>query len=732
MRGLDPGSRVWPIGIAALAFLTVAAVLAQPRDDAADQPRWPREVLDTGAGGIAFVPDAICADCHADETAAWASSHHFHAMRPASEVSVLGDFGDVTIAHDGGTSRFVRRDGAFLIETDGPDGAPIALPVLYTFGVEPLQQYLVPMPGGRFQAYPIAWDTDAGRWFDLYPGVDTEPGHPLHWSGRLNNWNGRCAECHSTDLRTGFDLASRTFRTEWSAVNVGCQACHGPGEAHVDWARTGGSDAGSRLGLVVDYGGLDAVGHVETCARCHSRRHRITADDRHDVPFLDQFVPALLREDLYHADGQILDEVFVYGSFVQSRMYRAGVTCLDCHDAHSGRLLAEGNAVCTQCHNARPPDRFDGLIAADYDTPDHHHHEAGTDGAQCVSCHMPARTYMVVDPRRDHSLRVPRPDLSAALGAPNACAGCHVGQPAAWAADRIAEWTGSDVRQPSHYGLAIAAGRAGAPAAGPLSTLAQDVGQPALARATAIDLLRQYGVEGGPAIVAGLSDPEPLVRAASARAMALASPERRIPFLFPLLTDPVRAVRIEAARQLAPIPAEQMVPDLRIPFEAALDEYVTAQMAAAETPEAHLNLARMWLDRGQPDRAEESYRTAAELAPDLGDPPYALGLLLAEQGRLDDSAAMLSEAAERMPDNPRVRYNQALALQEIGRLAEAEAALLSADALAPDDADTLRALAILYAQQARWVDAERYAEALVRLRPGEGRLLRDIQQRRDR
>ncbi len=728
----DAASRLWPLGLGAAAFVVVAMGLAGHRELAAEDPPWPRQILGVGAQGIAFVADGTCSICHADQDAAWRTSHHFHAMQPASEATVLGDFADVLFNHDGTTSRFFRSGGDFFIEADGPDGDRQALPVLYTFGIAPLQQYLVPLAGGRLQAYPIAWDTQAERWFDLYPGVDTPPDHPLHWSGRLNNWNGRCAECHSTDLRTGFDLASRSFRTEWSAVNVGCQSCHGPGAAHVEAAQSGEFEAGRPYGLVVGYGGLDAAGQVETCARCHARRHRITADDRHDVPFLDQFVPALLREDLYHADGQILDEVFVYGSFVQSRMYQAGVTCLDCHDAHSGRLLAEGNVVCTQCHNTQPPDRFEGLIAAEYDTPAHHHHEPGSAGAQCANCHMPARTYMIVDPRRDHSLRVPRPDLSAALGAPNACTGCHAGRTDAWAAEQVAEWNGPDFERPAHYGLAIAAGRAGAPAAGPLSALAQDGGQPALARATAIDLLRQYGVDGGPAIVAGLTDPEPLVRAASARAMALASPERRIPFLFPLLTDPVRAVRIEAARQLAPIPVEQMVPDLRMPFEAALEEYVAAQIASAETPEAHLNLARMWLDRRQPDRAEESYRTAAELAPDLGDPPYALGLLLAEQGRLDDSAAALSEAADRMPDNPRVRYNLALALQELGRLGEAEEALLSAEALAPDDPDTLRALAILYAQQARWAEAERYAEALVRVRPGESRLLRDIQQRRDR
>ena len=658
-------------------------------------------------------------------------------MQPAIDAFVLGDFSGVTVAHDGTATRFFRRGDGYFLETDGPQGGGAEIPVLYTFGVEPLQQYLVPLPGGRLQAYPIAWDTEGERWFDLYPTVETNPDHPLHWTGRLNNWNGRCAECHSTNVQTGFDLPSNSFRTEWSAVNVGCQSCHGPGAAHVDWAQGGDDTAGleKTYGLVVDYAGLDAAGQVETCARCHSLRSRLTAEDLHGRPFLDDFAPALLREDLYHADGQILDEVFVYGSFVQSRMYRAGVTCLDCHDAHGGQALAQGNAVCTQCHNTEPPDRFEGLRPATYDSPEHHRHEPGSPGAQCANCHMPARTYMVVDPRRDHGFRIPRPDLSGALGSPNACTGCHTGRTDRWAAQEIRSWTGRDPTRQDDFGLAIAAGRVGAPAAGSLSAVAQDATQPAIVRATALDLLRQYGVEAGPAIVAGLADPEPLVRAAAARGMALASPAQRIPFLFPLLTDPVRAVRVEAGRQLAPIPAEQMEPELREPFEAALAEYVTAQITAADTPEAHLNLARFWLDQSRPDLAEQAYRTAAELAPDMGTPVYSLGLLLAESGRLDEAVTALGTAAERMPDEPRVHYNFALALQQVGRAEDAETAFLQAVALDPADPDTLRGLAILYAQQNHWVKAERYAAALVRLQPdtpSARQLLERVQRARDR
>ena len=159
------------------------------------------------------------------------------------------------------------------------------------------------------------------------------------------------------------------------------------------------------------------------------------------MPFLDAYLPALLEPGLYHSDGQIDGEVYEYGSFLQSRMHAASVTCSDCHDPHSLKLRAEGNALCAQCHL---PERFD--LSA------HHNHEPGSAGAQCVNCHMPTKTYMVVDARRDHSIRVPRPDLSISLGTPNACTPCHADRPAQWAAEAVAGWYPGGRQTTPHYG----------------------------------------------------------------------------------------------------------------------------------------------------------------------------------------------------------------------------------------------------------------------------------------
>ena len=705
-----------------------------------------------GATGVAYVDEAACAACHEAEQQAWAGSHHDLAMQPATPGTVLGDFGGATFTHGGVTSRFFTRDGRFFVNTEGADGAPADFELTYTFGVEPLQQYLAPFPGGRLQSLPIAWDTRRGEWFHLYPGERIPPGDALHWTGRYQTWNAMCAECHSTNLRKRYDAASDTYRTVWDRVDVGCQACHGPGGSHVEWARTSPSGSAGALaaGLVVDLAASDARTEIEACAGCHAHRQRIGAADRHGRPLLDDFRPSTLREGLYFPDGQMRGEAYVWGSFAQSRMYRAGVRCSSCHDPHGLGLRAAGNAVCLQCHREAPAARFPTLQPGRYDTPEHHFHEPDSAGGRCVSCHMPARTYMGVDARRDHSFRVPRPDLSAALGTPNACTLCHADETAAWAAARAADWWGPP-RRP-HFAATLAAARRGDPAAAPaLRRLAEDADQPAIVRATALEHLPQYGPGALASAAAAATDDEPLVRAAAAGALEHLDPRRRMAALVPLLDDPVRAVRIEAARALTSVPRAALDARQAPRFDAALAEYVDAQEAAADLPAAHLNLGVLHARGGDPAAAGRSYRRALHLdpafaparfnlanllnrqgknaeaeavlraglqrAPADGELHYSLGLLLAEERRFEAAAASLERAAALLPVRPRVRYNLGLVLQRLGQPEAAEAALLAANAADPRDPDVLAALAQLLASRGETARARAYAEALRRLDP---------------
>ncbi|MEZ6071505.1 MAG: multiheme c-type cytochrome [Pirellulales bacterium] len=435
-----------------------------------------------------YVGRNSCIQCHAGQYERWQDSPHDLAMDLATEETVLGDFNDATLEHYGVRSRMFRDGERFMIETDGPKGDLETFEVKYTFGVEPLQQYMVEFDDGRVQVLPIAWDTKERRWFHLYPDQDIPAGDWLHWTGAGQTWNYMCVECHSTGVERNYDVATDSYATAYSEIDTSCEACHGPGSLHVELAERPSLFWDRRIG----YGLADlkstAKGEIDTCAPCHSRRRVIYPGYEPGDEYLDFYLPEMLAGQHYHVDGQIKEEDYVYGSFLQSLMYHKGVRCTDCHDPHSTKLKFEGNKLCGQCHS---PGKYDG--------PLHHRHKVGTPGAQCVDCHMPETTYMVVDPRRDHSIRIPRPDLTVALGTPNACNGCHNDKSADWAADQIVEWYGdSPHRQVPHFGHVIAAGRqhaAGADDA--LAELAATQSQPAIVRAAddaVVRLRRAHGV----------------------------------------------------------------------------------------------------------------------------------------------------------------------------------------------------------------------------------------------
>ena len=695
-----------------------------------------------------YVGRAACTGCHAAQDSAWRGSHHDLAMQPADSATVLGDFNNRTFDYAGTRSTFFRRNGGFWVRTDGADGRLAEFPVAYTFGIYPLQQYLVPFPRGRYQALPIAWDArpraEGGqRWFHLYPGEKVDSRDVLHWTGLLQNWNFMCAECHSTNLQKGYVAAADSYATTWSEIDVSCEACHGPGSEHVRQAgrQAGGGDggqAGSDLLVtlkpvaagtwVFDSGRaiarraapLASHAEVETCARCHARRSVLWPEYRQGKLLEQTHRVAVLDDDLYFADGQQRDEVYEYGSFLQSRMYRAGVTCSDCHDPHSGRIRAPGNALCARCH-----------LATKYDDPSHHHHRAGSVEAQCVSCHMPTRNYMVVHARLDHSIRVPRPDLSARLGTPDPCSSCHAGKSVTWAAAATVKWYGhtDSVTVMQRYAEAIQSGREnGQGAAGLLVSAAADTLIPPIARATVVYLM---GANAGPqtltALQNALTDPAPRIRRSAAEVLQAVDPKMRLEMGMPALTDSVRSVRLAAVSALASVPAAAWSPEQRRVFEQAVVEYRASQAVDADRPESHLNLGGLDMELGQPAEAGAEYRAALQLStrfvpawvqlaeferltgheaaadsvlrvglallPDAADLHHALGLSLIRQRRFPQAVEELGTAAQLSPDNARYAYVYAVALHDTGHGAEAVTVLRRTLARHPNDAAIAAALA---------------------------------------
>ena len=725
-----------------------------------------------------YLGGQICATCHAQQYAAWRGSHHDQAMEEANERTVLGDFAKAKFVYAGVTSTFFKRDDKYYVTTDGPDGKLADYEIKYTFGLSPLQQYLIEFPGGRLQALGIAWDTRpkaAGgqRWFHLYPKERITHGDLLHWTAIDQNWNYQCAECHSTNLKKAYDAAGAAYHTTWSEIDVSCEACHGPGSAHVTWAKEAQGKTTTDSGLIVHLTEREGVTwtmddtrgtgrrsqarptstEIETCARCHSRRGVLTEDYEPGKPLLDTHLPALLTEELYYVDGQIKGEVYEYGSFLQSKMYAAGVTCSDCHDPHTLKLRAEGSKVCAQCH-----------LSAKFASAEHHHHRPGSSGADCLGCHMPQRTYMVVHPRRDHSIRIPRPDLSERLDTPNACNGCHADKSTRWAANAFARWYRPAASTQERYAEALHAGREAAPGAeAKLAAVAQDATVPGIARATALAELHGFGGAASRASVkTGLHDADPLVRLGALRALEGADAHAHAPDSAPLLQDPVRAVRIGAASLLAGAPPDALSPAQRSALDAAVAEYVASQEINADRPEGELNLGLIYMRLGRADLAEQHYRQALKLessfapayvnladlyraqqrdedgerllreavraAPEDPSVAHALGLALVRQHKVDESLGWLKRAAERAPGHARYAYVYGVALHSSGQTRKAMDVLVAAQKRHPYDRDLLYALATINRDVGNLPAAKRYATQLAAVAPDDPAVSNLLQQ----
>lgn len=769
-----PRPRRWLLGL--LIALAVAATLAAvwffffktPASTSAVGAQKPAAALPR------YIGSDSCRQCHTREFELWQGSDHQLAMQHATPATVLGNFDNALFRYDSVTSTFFKRDGKFFVNTDGPDGKLTEYEIQYVFGVRPLQQYLVEFPDGRVQPLPIAWDTRPAeqggqRWYHLYPDQHIDHRDPLHWTRLSQNWNFMCAECHTTNLRRGYDQAQNRFHTTWSEINVSCESCHGPGSEHV--ARAGkGTLSAADSGLVVRIPPREAwipdpatgnahravprTEHTELqiCAPCHARRAEFREGQVAGDPLLDTHLPSLLRENLYHADGQMQDEVFNYGSFLQSKMYEKGVSCGDCHEPHSLKLRVPGNGTCLQCH-----------AAPKYDVPAHHHHAEGSEGAQCKSCHMPVRTYMGVDRRHDHSFRVPRPDLSVQLGTPNACNDCHDQRSAQWAASAVESWFGPERKGLQHFAPALHAARTQAPEAPALlRQVIADRSQPGIARGTALAELAPYLTPSLlPDLQRALRDDDPLVRLGALQGLSDLPVEQRFGVAGDLLGDPLRGLRIEAASFLAPVPPDSLTPQQRQQLQRGLDEYVEAQRANADRPEAHLNLGALYAQRGDAAAAEREYRAAlaidpefvqatinlADLYRDLGRDTdgerllrtalvrtpdtaaahYALGLLLVREQRLNEAMNELAAAARLDPSQPRYAYVYAIAQHSGGQSRQALATLETNHRRHPSDRDTLLALVSLNREAGHHEAALNYARELAVLTPDDLQLLRLIQ-----
>lgn len=716
---------------------------AAGRDDAGTRterrgvlPATVASPLPARKGRADFVGSEACGACHATQARAYASSHHAKALvKPSAELAQTRLEGGHFRSKRGGTTKFaLKADGPVVIAPTA-SAKSATFPITHVSGVWPLEQYVVATERGKLQALGVAWDTRSPRvggerWFHVYGPEGVAPKDPLFFTSAAQNWNHMCAECHSTWVERRYDPNTDSFGTRWAELSVGCEACHGPGADHVRSAQAASpqspvaplpvrlqrsapwipSESGSPAPHVQD----DT--EVEACAPCHSRREPLKEGFLASDPFLDSFEPELLLPGRYHADGQVEGEVYEWASFLQSRMHQAGVRCSDCHDPHSGKPHAQGNTLCVRCHDA-----------ARFDASSHSHH-ATEKAPFCVDCHMPPSTFMQIDERRDHSIRIPRPDHSVAYGTPNACNGCHAKESAAWATLRLAEWFPNAPARP-HFVEALAKDRKGAlDAAEALQRVAGSEAVPAIARATALERLGRYPApQTLQTLRAALESPEPLVVYGAVLGAAQLPLEQRGPLLVPALQHSRRAVRVAAAKLMAGY-SEAMLPErARVALDRAEAEVIQSFAVGASRAEAHVEQSAFELARGNLAGAEEALKVALRLEPCLaeaqlnladlarrrGDEPgaeraihaaltchpengaahHALGLWLVRAGQSEAAIASLRQAVKLAPTDMRFRFVLAVALNGSGQQEEAVRVLQAALDVRPNDALILQTLA---------------------------------------
>jgi tetratricopeptide (TPR) repeat protein len=693
------------------------------------------------SAGNEYVGDDKCQSCHLKEYHAWKISDHFKAMLPANDSSVLGDFDNQSLTADGVTSRFFKRDGKFYINTEGPDGKNKDFEVLFTFGYFPLQQYLIAFPGGRMQVPRASWDSKNKKWFHQYPGQTIHSGDWLHWSRGAQNWNTMCATCHSTNLKKNYNLEADSFHTTYSLINVSCEGCHGQGKKHIDYIHSddykdGEKVKGSFLQLAKSASQNELV---NTCAPCHALRAEVSDQLITSGELLDNYIPQVPADEQFHPDGQVKGEVYIYTSFLQSKMNKHGVTCNNCHHPHSGKRLFADNKLCLQCHNKS------------YDAPSHHFHGVNTKGAACKSCHMQAETFMGNDERHDHSFRVPRPDLSVKYSTPNACNKCHSNKSAQWSADAIVKWYGPQRKY--HFAEDLLPGsKLDGQSEAHLIKLLNDTAVPPVIQATAATHLGGLITESSAnALRKCLLHDQAMVRYQALRSLANFPPSYWQSVAMPLLTDKVRAVRIAAADLYLTIPPNEMPEEYQAALSKArteLEQYLRYQTDFASgnvmladhylrlndyelatrfylrglkmdslMNYARLNLSTAYSAQGKNDKALQVLQTAAAVDPKNDRVFYNLGLLYNELQQPEEARKSFGKAVQLKSNNPRLYYNYGLLLFQTGEVKEAEKVLLKGLAISPKEADLNYAIAFVYIKSGQQEKARKYVLLLKQLAP---------------
>ncbi|MBI4578992.1 MAG: tetratricopeptide repeat protein, partial [Planctomycetes bacterium] len=619
----------------------------------------------------AYAGSASCADCHKQAYDEWRTSNHANAQRDLSPAIDDEVFTPKRTIHHGSQISFAEKDGdKYILTTAGPNGQPQPFTPSAALGVFPLWQYIIPGPNGRFQLTELAWDPARKEWFNVYGEEDRQAGEWGHWTGRGMNWNSMCAPCHTTAFQKNYDALADRYTSRYVEQGVGCESCHGPMRKHVEFQKShpeGGYFGDPTIRK------LSADNYMAVCGACHSRHGDMTGKFQPGEQFLDHFDPVLPDlSNIFHPDGQVLDEDFEYNVFMLSYMHDSGVRCNNCHSPHTSKIRRPASELCLECHQAS----MGGRIPIDQAA--HGFHPLDKAGSQCTDCHYPRTVYMQRHWRHDHGMTIPDPQLTKEFGIPNACNRCHQDQTVDWAIEWTEKWYGPRMDRPTRQRARVLARlKRNDAAAVPEALELLKTEHNGAWRAVYLKMLAPLVVESPDAdlrqtvrqaMLDRLGDSSPLVQAAAIDALDPLG-DAVADNLKPALQAPYRLVRAKAAWALR----RQI--DLQSPAGQELSALLTYNL---DQPTGAFRWANFLTETGRPDQALAWYAKA--VAWDGGSAPFrhSYAVALSQLHRLDEALEQLAAAARVAPNDALYPYSMGLILAEMNRLPEARDALKKA------------------------------------------------------
>jgi predicted CXXCH cytochrome family protein len=429
-----------------------------------------------------------CESCHPSQYDSWHHSYHRTMTQLASPRSVLGRFDNVTLELDGKSYFLQRRGDEYWVHMEDPEweAALAAGAIRAAKGPAPrvwkrvglltgshhMQAYWVPSSMGKQQIiFPFAWLNDDQRWVPFHQTFLRDPAQPPS----MHVWNANCINCHATAGQPRVDPETHLMSTRAGELGIACEACHGPGQAHVaanrnlirryllHWRKQADP-------TIINPKRLPARLSSEICGQCHGIKwitdsadwrvngFRYRPGDELDntsplvrptrlkaQPWLKEPLarnPAFL-DDHYWSDGMVRVSGRDFSGLVEAPCHQRGtLACVSCHSLHESNpanQLAKGmdsNEACFQCHGSMRNK-----------LPQHTHHPPNSSGSNCYNCHMPHTVYGLLKAIRSHQIDSPTVQATLATGRPNACNLCHLDRSLGWTSKYLSEWYGQP--QPS-------------------------------------------------------------------------------------------------------------------------------------------------------------------------------------------------------------------------------------------------------------------------------------------